>query len=547
MGAVDLVVQVESPPSVAAGLQRVGRAGHQVGAVSPRRDLPQVPRRPGRSRAVVAERMRGRRRSRRCATRATRSTCWPSRSSRWSRMDDVDGRRAGRAGPPGRAVRRRCPTRRCEAVLDMLAGRYPSDEFAELRPRLVWDRVDRHADRPAGRAAARRDQRRHHPRPRPVRRLPGRRRAARRRVGELDEEMVYESRVGDVFLLGSIVLADRGHHPRPGAGHPGARAARADAVLEGRRARAGRSSWAGRSARSLRELGGPTPAAAPERGCAAAGLDEWAAGNLLAYLDEQREATGTLPDDRTIVVERFRDELGDWRLVVHSPFGAPGQRAVGAGDRPRGCASGYGVDVQVDALRRRHRAAAAGHRRRAARRRARAVRAGRDRADWSPPRSAARRCSRPGSASARPGPCCCRAATRAGARRCGSSASGPPSCCQVASEYGDVPDRAGGDARVPAGRVRRARAGRADARARGAARCGWSRSRRRSRRRSPGRCCSATSARSCTRATRRWPSGGPPRCPWTPTLLGRAARAGPSCASCSTRTCWPSSSASCSG
>ena len=129
----------------------------------------------------------------------------------------------------------------------------------------------------------------------------------------------------------------------------------------------------------LREVGSATPEAGLER-ARAAGLDEWGAANLQAYLAEQKAATGHLPDDRTLLVERFRDELGDWRLVVHSPFGAQVNAPVGAGARPPGCASATGVDVAVDALRRRHRAAAARHHRRAARGRPRRPRPGRRRA-----------------------------------------------------------------------------------------------------------------------------------------------------------------------
>ena len=183
------------------------------------------------------------------------------------------------------------------------------------------------------------------------------------RVGELDEEMVYESRVGDVFLLGSTswriedITPDRVLvSPAPGAAGP-------DAVLEGRPARAGRSSWAGRSAPGC----GPGAAATTTRRPAReAGLDEWAAGNLVAYLREQREATRHLPDDRTVVVERFRDELGDWRLAVHCVLGArvnaPWALAIG-----RRLARAVRRRRPGDARRRRHRGAAAGHRRGAAR------------------------------------------------------------------------------------------------------------------------------------------------------------------------------------
>ncbi len=165
-----------------------------------------------------------------------------------------------------------------------------------------------------------------------------------RRVGELDEEMVYESRVGDVFTLGTSTwrIEDITHDRvlvTPAPGQPGA-----PAVLEGRPA--GPASRAGPAVGAfVREIVGLTPARARAR-VVAAGLDEWATDNLLAYLDEQREATGHVPDDRTIVVERFRDEIGDWRVAVHSPFGgqvhAPWALCVSARMRER-----FGVDVQA--------------------------------------------------------------------------------------------------------------------------------------------------------------------------------------------------------
>lgn len=339
MGAVDLVVQVESPPSVASGLQRVGRAGHQVGAVS---------------RGVIFPKFRGDLLE--CTVVAERMSVGAIESMRYPRnpldvlaqqivamvaldtltvdeVDEVVRRAAPFAGLPRSAL---------EAVLDMLAGRYPSDAFAELRPRLNWDRV-------SGELTARGSAQRLAVTSGgtiPDRGLfgvflagadgPG------RRVGELDEEMVYESRVGDVFLLGSSSwrIQDITHDrvlvtPAPGE--------------------MGRMPfWKGDSPGRPIELGRALGAfvrevvsAEPEAGAArarAAGLDEWGTENLLAYLAEQRAATGHLPDDRTVLVERFRDELGDWRLVVHSPFGAgvnaPWALAIGARLRER-----YGLDV----------------------------------------------------------------------------------------------------------------------------------------------------------------------------------------------------------
>ena len=339
MGAVDLVIQVESPPSVAGGLQRVGRAGHQVGATSRgvvfpkyRGDLLQT--------AVVSERMGA------GAIEELRPPRNPldvlaQQVVAMMAMDDwqVDDLAAlvRRAAPFAEL-----PRSALDAVLDMLSGRYPSDEFAELRPRLVWDR-------PTGMLRAR----------------PGAQRLAvtsggtipdrglfgvflvgekQSRVGELDEEMVYESRVGDVFVLGasSWRIEDITHDRvlvAPAPGQPG-RLPFWHGDAPGRPAELGAALGA-----FCRELAGMDTETAAAR-ARAAGLDDWAAGNLLRYLAEQREATGYVPDDRTLVVERFRDELGDWRVVVHSPYGArvhaPWALAISARLRER-----YGVDVQA--------------------------------------------------------------------------------------------------------------------------------------------------------------------------------------------------------
>ncbi|MGW7044101.1 ATP-dependent helicase [Streptomyces avermitilis] len=343
MGAVDLVVQVESPPSVASGLQRVGRAGHQVGAVSTgvvfpkyRGDLVQA--------AVVTERMR---------TGSIESLKVPANPldvlaqqlvamvalDTWQ-VDDLLA--TVRRAAPFASL----PESAFTAVLDMLAGRYPSDAFAELRPRVVWDRV-------AGTVTGR----------------PGAQRLAVTsggtipdrglfgvflagadpkkgggRVGELDEEMVYESRVGDVFTLGTSswriedITRDR-VLVSPAPGVPGRLPFWKGDQL-GRPLELGRALGA-----FLREVGALPKDDARLR-LLAAGLDAWAADNVLSYLAEQREACGHVPDDRTIVVERFRDELGDWRVVVHSPFGAqvhaPWALALGARLAER-----YGMDAQV--------------------------------------------------------------------------------------------------------------------------------------------------------------------------------------------------------
>ena len=250
----------------------------------------------------------------------------------------------------------------------MLSGCYPSDDFAELRPRHRLGPGDRHAHRPARRQ-----------------RLAvtsggtipdrglfgvflvgGRPRGRLRRVGELDEEMVYESRVGDVFAARRDVWRIEDITARPGAGRRPRPASREAPVLEGRRASAGRPSWAPRSARSSASSASRR-GCAPSSGCAPAGLDELAVANLVSYLAEQREATGHVPDDRTLVVERFRDELGDWRLVAALARTARRCMRRGRSPSPPACASASAIDVQAAARRRRHRRAAARHRRRAAR------------------------------------------------------------------------------------------------------------------------------------------------------------------------------------
>ncbi|MEV6848060.1 ATP-dependent helicase [Actinoplanes sp. NPDC051411] len=340
MGAVDLVVQIEAPPSVAAGLQRIGRAGHQVGAVSKGVVFPKH-RGDLVSCAVVAERM---------GEGAIEELRYPRNpldvlAQQIVAMVALD---EWQVDEMAALVRRAAPFAELpesalHAVLDMLSGRYPSTAFAELRPRLVWDRgTDQLTGRPGAQRLAVTSGGTIPDRGMFGVFLAGSERASR--VGELDEEMVYESRVGDVFLLGSTswriedITPDRVLvSPAPGA------AARmpfwkGDAL--GRPIELGRA--IGARLRSLTRAG-------DEKGTASlleAGLDDWAAGNLIAYLRDQREATRHLPDDRTIVVERFRDELGDWRMTVHCVLGArvnaPWALAIA-----RRLSERYGVDGQV--------------------------------------------------------------------------------------------------------------------------------------------------------------------------------------------------------
>ncbi|SEG86793.1 ATP dependent helicase, Lhr family [Saccharopolyspora kobensis] len=344
MGAVDLVVQVETPPSVASGLQRIGRGGHQVGAVSRGVVFPKF-RGDLVGCAVVSERM---------ADGLIESIAFPRNPldvlaqhvvsmvamDPWHlpQLAAVVRRAAPFAGLPDSAL---------NAVLDMLAGRYPSEEFGELRARIVWDRVnDELRARPGAQRLAVTSGGTIPDRGLFMVTTPGEDAAGKGgvRVGELDEEMVYESRVGDTFLLGtSAWRVEDITHDRvvvtPAPGQP-ARMPFWKGDSPGRPLELGRALGA-----FVRELTGADTAAARER-IAAAGLDGWAQDNLLSYLDEQRRATRHVPDDRTIVVERFRDELGDWRLVVHSPFGAkvngPWALAIGARIRER-----RGIEPQV--------------------------------------------------------------------------------------------------------------------------------------------------------------------------------------------------------
>jgi ATP-dependent Lhr-like helicase len=314
MGAVDLVVQVESPKSVARGLQRVGRAGHELGATSKGRIFPKF-RADLLESAVVARRMREGaieetvipRNPLDVLAQQVVAICADAEIEVVELHDLVCG-----AYPFSDLSRVQL-----ENVLDMLAGRYPSDEFAELRPRIAWDRT-------AG----------------VVRGLAGARRLAvtnagtipdrglftvqlvdsGSRVGELDEEMVYEARAGQTFLLGASswrieeITRDR-VLVSPAPGVPGA-------VPFWKGEGVGRPFELGEAiGRTARELTALADDAALERLGADYHLDVRATQNLLTFLREQEAATGAIPSDRTIVVERFRDEIGDWRVCILTPFG----------------------------------------------------------------------------------------------------------------------------------------------------------------------------------------------------------------------------------
>ena len=339
MGAVDLVVQIESPPSVASALQRVGRAGHHVGEVSrgvlfPKHRGDLVPS------AVAVERMRT------GGIEALHVPASPldvlaqqvvaaTSMDTWNadELFEVTRRAAPFTSLPRSAY---------DATLDLLSGRYPSDEFAELRPRLVWDRVSGDlTGRPGAQRLAVTSGGTI-----PDRGLFGVFLVGEKvsRVGELDEEMVYESRVGDVFTLGTTSwrIEDITHDRvlvSPAPGQPGRLPFWTGDTL-GRPAELGAA-----IGQFTREVAAMPREQAIAR-ATAAGLDEWAAGNLVSLIEEQREATNAVPHDQQLVVERFRDELGDWRLVVHSPFGtpvhAPWALAINGRLRER-----YGVDAQA--------------------------------------------------------------------------------------------------------------------------------------------------------------------------------------------------------
>ncbi len=343
MGAVDLVIQVEAPPSVASGLQRIGRAGHQVGEISHgvlfpkhRTDLIGC--------AVSVQRMlSGQIETMRVPTNpldilaqhtVAAAALEPLDADRWF---DTVRRSAPFATLPRSAF---------EATLDLLSGKYPSTEFAELRPRVVYDRDN-------GTVTAR----------------PGAQRLAvtsggaipdrglftvylatdsetPSRVGELDEEMVYESRPGDVIALGATSWRiTEITHDRvlviPAPGEP-ARLPFWRGDDSGRPAELGRAVGA-----FTGELAGLDRSAFNSR-CAALGFNDYATENLWRLLDDQRTATTVVPTDTTLLVERFRDELGDWRVILHSPYGlrVHGPLALAVSRRLR---DRYGIDEKPTA------------------------------------------------------------------------------------------------------------------------------------------------------------------------------------------------------
>lgn len=352
MGHVDLVIQVAAPPSVASALQRVGRAGHRVGEIS---------------RGFFYPKHRGDLLGATVTLAGMRSGTLEPLATPTNPLDVLAQQTVAACalGPISvdswyEALRRSAPYAELpralfDSVLEMLAGRYPSDEFAELRPRIIWDRTPTE-EAPSGSIEGR----------------PGAQRLAvtsggtipdrglfpvylvsadeergPKRVGELDEEMVYESRAGEVITLGasSWRIEEITHDAvrvSPAPGQP-ARLPFWHGDRMGRPYALGVQT--GAFTRALSSLDATDSAAARQQ-LEQLGLDTWAVDNLLAYLREQRESTGAVPSDTRMIVERHRDELGDWRVVLHSPLGygvhAPWALAVRARIEER-----YGVDASV--------------------------------------------------------------------------------------------------------------------------------------------------------------------------------------------------------
>ncbi len=338
MGAVDLVIQVESPGAVSRGLQRVGRAGHQVGATSIGKIFPKH-RADLLETAVVVDRM---------LQGQIEQTRYPRNpldvlAQQIVAMTALEDWDLGdlTATLRGAANFAELSDEVFESVLDLLSGRYPSEEFKELRPRIVWDRVgntirsrsgaQRLAVTNAGTI--------------PDRGLFGVFLPDGTRVGELDEEMVYESRPGETFLLGASTwriedITFERVVVTPAPGEPG-KMPFWHGDGRGRPIELGQALGA-----FVREIGELDERAAIDRLTDRHGLDSLAARNVLNYIGDQRDATGVVPDDRTIVVERFRDEIGDWRVCILSPFGAQVHAPWGMALRSR-LSEQWGMDVEM--------------------------------------------------------------------------------------------------------------------------------------------------------------------------------------------------------
>lgn len=352
MGHVDLVIQVAAPPSVASALQRVGRAGHRVGEIS---------------RGFFYPKHRGDLLGATVTLAGMRSGTLEPLAIPTNPLDVLAQQTVAACalGPISvdswyEALRRSAPYAELpralfDSVLEMLAGRYPSDEFAELRPRIIWDRTPTE-EAPSGSIEGRPGAQRLAVTSCgtipdrglfPVYLVSGDEERGPKRVGELDEEMVYESRAGEVITLGasSWRIEEITHDAvrvSPAPGQP-ARLPFWHGDRMGRPYALGVQT--GAFTRALSSLDATDSATARQQ-LEQLGLDTWAVDNLLAYLREQRESTGAVPSDTRMIVERHRDELGDWRVVLHSPLGygvhAPWALAVRARIEER-----YGVDASV--------------------------------------------------------------------------------------------------------------------------------------------------------------------------------------------------------
>lgn len=352
MGHVDLVIQVAAPPSVASALQRVGRAGHRVGEIS---------------RGFFYPKHRGDLLGATVTLAGMRSGTLEPLAIPTNPLDVLAQQTVAACalGPISvdswyEALRRSAPYADLprtlfDSVLEMLAGRYPSDEFAELRPRIIWDRTPTE-QAPSGSIEGRPGAQRLAVTSGgtipdrglfPVYLVSGDEERGPKRVGELDEEMVYESRAGEVITLGasSWRIEEITHDAvrvSPAPGQP-ARLPFWHGDRMGRPYALGVQT--GAFTRALSSLDATDSTAARQQ-LEQLGLDTWAVDNLLAYLREQRESTGAVPSDTRMIVERHRDELGDWRVVLHSPLGygvhAPWALAVRARIEER-----YGVDASV--------------------------------------------------------------------------------------------------------------------------------------------------------------------------------------------------------
>ena len=352
MGHVDLVIQVAAPPSVASALQRVGRAGHRVGEIS---------------RGFFYPKHRGDLLGATVTLAGMRSGTLEPLAIPTNPLDVLAQQTVAACalGPISvdswyEALRRSAPYADLpralfDSVLEMLAGRYPSDEFAELRPRIIWDRTPTE-EAPSGSIEGRPGAQRLAVTSGgtipdrglfPVYLVGGDEERGPKRVGELDEEMVYESRAGEVITLGasSWRIEEITHDAvrvSPAPGQP-ARLPFWHGDRMGRPYALGVQT--GAFTRALSSLDATDSAAARQQ-LEQLGLDTWAVDNLLAYLREQRESTGAVPSDTRMIVERHRDELGDWRVVLHSPLGygvhAPWALALRARIEER-----YGVDASV--------------------------------------------------------------------------------------------------------------------------------------------------------------------------------------------------------